>query len=587
MNQLFEGRDVFRFSEMEKDAYIKRMEAAVINANTAMNKLRAENSNLLATISQLESRIKELEGSRPKLSFAMPSITIKPTSNNDNGAPNGTTRFYVKIFLISFDQYSRKRNVDVKDDKQLPSPKKARPPRALNAPKSTAEVKTIVHPSITQYNDALSGNDVKKNALEKTPTPTVEPVSQRTVEEDIENEVDKFFDDMSSSDEHESISNLQVDVQSERSVSSPEKVNSSCSPEKPIQITAPRVPNSTKKIDLKKGWSKITTLPCSANVKQKTKTKGRQTQKQSTRKEYTTAECSRHVMTQITIENVHSVARALLLYPLQVSADAVQRYLTSSSQTYASTWSTHIPTHTTHFPQEMNDACSLILMLLRSLASECGSPKGLSLYRTILQTIQHHALAIARNAGTSQQAMMRRSMLIGGWEASSKYIRKEKEPQGDILTEISSSTNYSLSPDEIIVLSDNHLNPMEHACFIPTKISSTYDNLESSSVENDERSDSGDEGSSVSSEQEADESLASDEMHMKNCMEEIECDQAVVSQGGIVGDEEGDIDSLLFGAATNTFRGSGELALNEVKECEDSQAKSIASPLDAVADAGL
>lgn len=46
---------------MDKDAYIKRMEDAVMKANVAMGKLRQENAQLLNQVATLEAKVASLE----------------------------------------------------------------------------------------------------------------------------------------------------------------------------------------------------------------------------------------------------------------------------------------------------------------------------------------------------------------------------------------------------------------------------------------------------------------------------------------------------------------------------------------------
>jgi cell division protein FtsB len=59
---------------MDKDAYIKRMEDAVMKANVAMGKLRQENAQLLDQVATLEDKIVSLE-KLCKKEFARPSFS--------------------------------------------------------------------------------------------------------------------------------------------------------------------------------------------------------------------------------------------------------------------------------------------------------------------------------------------------------------------------------------------------------------------------------------------------------------------------------------------------------------------------------
>ena len=228
------------------------------------------------------------------------------------------------------------------------------------------------------------------------------PLSHDTApkEESIVDEFDAVFDDWSeekesSSEENSSSSDedLIVGIASQPGASeliNTESESQSQSQSQSVKETL-RKPNS-----IKIGWEKIDIwMP---NVEDQRCQKKKKPKEIPVTPQRSLPDCARHLLEQLNEENVHSVAKALLAYPQQVSADAVCRYFGQISQ------------HS-KISNEFSDSMRLSLSLFRSLIFVVPSQQGMVLYKSIFLSLQHQIFSLLKTGDGPQHILIRKSLL--------------------------------------------------------------------------------------------------------------------------------------------------------------------------------
>jgi hypothetical protein len=218
-----------------------------------------------------------------------------------------------------------------------------------------------------------------------------------TKQQDLIDEIDNVFDEWSqksgsseenspSSDDDDPI----VGIAFQREAT--ELMNTDSESEHPTAKKILTKPNS-----IKSGWKKIEIWkPSTEN--NKTSQKKKKPKATLSTPQRSPPECARHLLEQLSEENVHSVANALLLYPQQVSADAVCRYCGQISQN-------------SKISDESSAPMKLIRELFRSLMFVVPSEQGLVLYKSIFLALQHQIFSLLKTGDGPQHILIRKSLL--------------------------------------------------------------------------------------------------------------------------------------------------------------------------------
>jgi hypothetical protein len=208
-------------------------------------------------------------------------------------------------------------------------------------------------------------------------------------QQEVIDAIDDAFDDWSDKSESES--------ESESEISGPEDDPQAISHETAELVdTDSELENKTSKLPRsqstsKQGWAKIDIWRVSTekSVSKKCKKKSQST---PIIEQHTPQECARHAIEQLNESNVHSVADALLLYPQQVSADAVCR-------------------HVNNLCQLSEVGLKLISSLFRSLVFVLPSEQGMLVYKSIILSLQHQNFSLLKTGDGPQYVLARKSIL--------------------------------------------------------------------------------------------------------------------------------------------------------------------------------
>ena len=401
----------------DKDAYLKRMEDAVIKANAAMTKLRQENAQLLNQVAILEAKVASLEKIRSK-EYANPSfLVVKPNSPNTKAVKRGSD--------------STNSDVPVKKTR-VENPKKL----SLTAPTSLIS-KSKPGPKPKQSTPTISSSTIPPISI-----PNLSASKTNIVEKGNDDEMDRaleeMFDDISSdssSDEgsgsddesggggHDGVQNevrglprpamvqtSQPSTKPGNSIPTDQTCNSTNPPPyivlcDPQSKKEPSVPKSDQTKSCR-GWSKI---------KVPKNKKGATSNMQS-------------VANQLTLDTVHSVARALLTSPPNVAASAVFHLIETFAMANSVLWEAFITRDNVESMGLFREFVNLIELLLGSFISENRGKRGLLCYQELMFTLQQHALSVRRLHGTARSPLNNVRAYMLGKEVHNDDTTSESEP---------------------------------------------------------------------------------------------------------------------------------------------------------------
>jgi hypothetical protein len=240
--------------------------------------------------------------------------------------------------------------------------------------------------------DPIEQKTHKKAKAEETILPSESLSSESAQQQEVIDVIEDVFDDWSeksSSSESESESESEISGAEDDPLAASRESAELIDTDSELEEKTPKVLHSQIS-SAKKGWKKIDVWRVSSEKTVSKKNKKKSLSSQAI--EHTAQECAKHTIEQLTLENVHSVADALLLYPQQAAVDAVCRYINQIAQ-------------------HSEDGLQLISSLFTSLVYVLSSEQGLFIYKTIVLSLQHQNFSLLKTGDGPQYVLARKSML--------------------------------------------------------------------------------------------------------------------------------------------------------------------------------